>query len=113
MEMKGARVNNNYLAHQDQVIASVASKATVYGWVGSVWGVVTSTDLAILAGTLVTIGGFCVAFYFNKRKNAREKLAHEADEARKEKQQEWALREHELRMLKLNKELEVLNASGK
>ena len=106
-------MNNEYLAQQDAVVASVASKATVYGWLGSVWGVLSDSGLAIAAGTLVTIGGFCVAFYFNKRKNAREKLAHEADEARKEKQQEWALREHELRMLKLNKELEVLNASGK
>jgi len=76
----------------------------VYGWVGSVWGVVTSTDLAILAGTLVTIGGFCVAFYFNKRKNQREKLAHEADEERKQELHRWAEAEHLARMENLKRD---------
>lgn len=97
-------MNNEYLAQQDAVVASVASKTTVYGWLGSVYGVLSDSGLAIAAGTIVTIAGFCVAFYFNKRKAQREKLAYEADEERKQELHRWAEAEHLARMKNLKRD---------
>jgi hypothetical protein len=97
-------MSNEYLAQQDAVIVGIASKTTVYGYAGSVYGLLADSSFAIMAGTIVTIAGFCVAFYFNRRKNIREKLAFEADEVRKNELHGWAKAEHEAKMANLKRD---------
>lgn len=56
--------------------AAVTSVATKYGMGGgsltSIIGFVTSNGLAVLIGILVTVGGFVVNYWFQRRRETRE-----------------------------------------
>ena len=99
-------MNNDYLIQQDAAMASVASKTTLYGWVGSAYGVLSDSGLAILVGTVVTLAGFSINWYFQRRRNEREKASFELKEKREQELHEWAEKEHKARMEKLRRDFE-------
>lgn len=91
-------------ATQDAALASVASKTTLYGYAGSMYGFLADNGVAIAIGTVVTIGGFIMSWYFQRRRNQREILAADAKEEREKEMHEWARQEHLARMERLKVE---------
>lgn len=80
-----------YNAARDTALASAGSKWTVGGLMTSVLGWVTSSGAAVLIGILVTIGGFLVTWYYQRKRekrqeaqSIREAIAFEKEELRKE-----------------------------
>lgn len=97
--------NNIELATQDAALASVGAKTTIYGYAGSMYGFLADNGVAIAIGTIVTIGGFVMNWYFQRRRNQREIEAAEAKERREIEMHSWAREEHLLRMEKLRNEM--------
>lgn len=89
----------------DAVVSSIATKYGMGGGLAaSVFGWLTSNGAAIFIGIVVTIGGFVVNFWFQRRKEKRdiEALAFNqaivlAEEKRKEEL-------HQLQLAKLREE---------
>lgn len=94
-------MSNEIGAAQDAALASVASKTTLYGYAGSMYGFLADNGVAIAIGTIVTIGGFVMSWYFQRRRNEREILAADAKEEREKEMHQWAKEEHLARMDKL------------
>lgn len=57
---------------KDTVLISVSSKTTWGGLFGSIYGWLTQSDSAIFVGILVTIMGFCMNYFFQRRKSKKE-----------------------------------------
>lgn len=91
-------MSNELAATQDAALASVASKTTLYGYAGSMYGFLADNGVAIAIGTIVTVGGFVMNWYFQRRRNQREILAAEAKEQREREMHEWAREEHLAKM---------------
>lgn len=91
-------MSNELAATQDAALASVASKTTLYGYAGSMYGFLADNGVAIAIGTIVTVGGFVMNWYFQRRRNQREILAAEAKEQREKEMHEWAREEHLAKM---------------
>ena len=56
---------------------SFASKATYGGGLTTFVGWLSSSDVAIIAGLIATLGGFAVNLYFQRERNKREAAQHE------------------------------------
>lgn len=96
----------------DAALASAASKTTVYGWAGSVFGVLADSGVALAVGTVVTIVGFGMNYYFQRRRNQREahlksieEQAILARETRERELHEWAREKHLAEMAQLRGEM--------
>lgn len=96
-------MSNELAATQDAALASVASKTTLYGYAGSMYGFLADNGVAIAIGTIVTVGGFVMNWYFQRRRNQREILAAEAKEQREKEMHEWAREEHLAKMERIKR----------
>lgn len=56
---------------------SFASKTTYGGGLTTFVGWLSSSDVAIIAGLIATLGGFAVNLYFQRERNKREAAQHE------------------------------------
>lgn len=75
----------------DNALISLSSKSTVGGLFTSVYGWLTQTGSAVFIGIIITILGFLVNYYFQKKKAKRDLIlwkqmfdANEKAEKRKE-----------------------------
>lgn len=91
-------INYAQTASTDASIASVASKATVYGWAGSMFGFLTDAGIAVAIGTVITVAGFLLNWYFQRRVKKKELELIESKDKRDAEQHEWARAEHLARM---------------
>lgn len=80
-----------YQAARDTALASVGSKTTLGGMVTSIFGWLASSNSAVLIGIIVTVGGFLLNWYYQRRREIREEYqakriaeAFDKEEVRKE-----------------------------
>jgi hypothetical protein len=76
---------------RDTVMISASSKTTIGGTVTSVFGWLSSTDVAVFIGVVITVLGFLVNFYFARLKTKREialLMAQEKAQLRSEEREE-------------------------
>ena len=83
---------------QDAALASVGLKTTVYGYGASLFAFLSDGGVAIAIGTIVTLAGFAMNWYYQRRRNKREALLKEDALKRQQEQHEWLREEHEARM---------------
>jgi beta-lactamase regulating signal transducer with metallopeptidase domain len=94
-------MSNHHLAEQiarDSITITTASKTTMWGYFSSVLGFLADNGVAVAIGTLVAVGGFLVNFYFQRRRNNREKEIKDANEKREQERHDWAREYHLLQM---------------
>lgn len=67
-------IERKILQMNDQVWTSISNRFGLGGGFFTVlYGWVTNAETAILIGVIATIGGFIMSFYFQRRKNSRER----------------------------------------
>lgn len=83
----------NSMTVRDQITsaasdAAVASAATKYGMAGgtltSIFGWLSSNGAAVLIGIVVTVAGFIVNYYFQRKRYRMDKAIADAREAREQ-----------------------------
>lgn len=65
---------------RDSIVISVATKTTFGGMIASFMGWFTHTGTAVFIGTLVTLLGFGMNYYFQRRKAKREDVMWEQEQ---------------------------------
>ncbi|MBS0453954.1 MAG: hypothetical protein JSS14_21850 [Proteobacteria bacterium] len=62
--------------------ATVAAKVTPYGTAGAIVGWLASSEVTIILGLLIAVGGFVVNWYYKAKADRRSELVHELRVAR-------------------------------
>ena len=62
----------------ETTLAAMGSKATYTGSGVMISGWFLSSEFAVLLGILLSIGGFCVNFFFKLKRDKREQREHKA-----------------------------------
>lgn len=78
--------------NEDMVI-SLSNKATISGGAAATFFGLTANEFAALAGVLLAALGFLVSFYFQFRKDKRDKLLFEEQLRRIQARRDFKLRE--------------------
>lgn len=90
---------------QDAALASVGLKTTIYGYGASLFAFLSDGGVAVAIGTIVTLIGFAMNWYYQRRRNKTETLIKEDAMKRQQEEHEWKRMEHMARMAVINERI--------